>query len=100
MRSLLQQRGAKTNYRFPCLLAPQGGAQHPTFAPGSSKVAAGDFSGGSVVESEPADAGDTGRIPDTGGSHTLQGNKVPVPQLFACIISPGAATAGLVCWDY
>lgn len=33
LRSLLQQRGAKTNYRFPCLLAPQGGAQHPTSAP-------------------------------------------------------------------
>lgn len=51
---------------FTCILLP-GGAQHPTFAPDplpfapvSSKVAIGDFSGGSVVENEPANAGITG----------------------------------------
>ena len=51
-------------------------------------MAVGDFSGGSVVENEPADAGDTGWTPDTGRSHMLQGNKVPVPQLFSLYYKP------------
>ena len=46
-------------------------------------MAVRDFSGGSVVENEAANAGDTGWVPDTGRSHMLQGNKVPVPQLFS-----------------
>ena len=71
-----------------CLLPKVGSAPYfcswpSTFAPGSSKVAVRDFSGGSVVENEPANAGDTGWISDTGRSHMLQGNKVPAPQLFS-----------------
>ena len=33
-----------------------------------------DFSGGPVVKNLPANAGDTGTIPDLGRSHMLQGN--------------------------
>ena len=33
-----------------------------------------DFPGGSVVENPPANAGDTGLIPDLVRSHMLQGN--------------------------
>ena len=34
-----------------------------------------DFPGGSVVQNPPANAGDTGSIPDPGRSHMLQGNQ-------------------------
>ena len=36
------------------------------------KDSAGDFPGGAVVESPPADAGDVGSYPGLGGSHMLR----------------------------
>ena len=33
-----------------------------------------DVRGGSMVKKPPADAGDTGSIPDLGGSHVLRSN--------------------------
>ena len=40
-----------------------------------------DFSGGPVVGSLPANAGDVGSVPDPGIFHIPQANKVHVPQL-------------------
>ena len=41
----------------------------------------GDFHGGPVVRSHPANAGDTGSIPSSGRSHMPQNNKAHAPQL-------------------
>ena len=48
----------------------------------------GGFPGGAVVKNPPANARDTGLIPDPGRSHTLWSNEAPAPQL----LSPRAAT--------
>ena len=48
------------------------------------------FPGGSVVKNLPANAGDTGLIPDWGRSHLPQSNKAPEPQLRACALKPGS----------
>ena len=39
------------------------------------------FPGGSVLKNLPANAGDTGLIPDPGRSHTPRSNKARAPQL-------------------
>ena len=62
-----------------------------TFTPaaGSASVAFlniksnGGFPGGAVVESLPANAGDTGSSPGLGGSHTPRGNWAREPQLLS-----------------
>ena len=41
------------------------------------------FPGGAVVESLPADAGDTGSSPGLGGSHMLRSNEAREPQLLS-----------------
>ena len=41
----------------------------------------GDFHGGPVVRSHPANAGDTGSTPSSGRSHMPQNNKAHAPQL-------------------
>ena len=41
------------------------------------------FPGGAVVESPPANAGDTGSCPGTGGSHMLWSNWAREPQLLS-----------------
>ena len=41
------------------------------------------FPGGSVVKNLPANAGDTGSIPDLGRSHVPGGNSTPAPQLLS-----------------
>ena len=43
----------------------------------------GGFPGGAVVESLPADAGDTGSGPGPGGSHMLWSNWAREPQLLS-----------------
>ena len=40
----------------------------------SKKISFGGFPGGTVVESLPANAGDTGSSPGLGGSHMLRSN--------------------------
>ena len=40
----------------------------------------GGFPGGLVVETLPANAGDTGSIPAPGRSYRARGNRVPAPQ--------------------
>ena len=50
------------------------------------KIPHGDFPGGPVVESPPANAGDMGSIPGLGSSHTLQENCV------SQLLSPQVAT--------
>ena len=47
------------------------------------KSLAEGFLGGSVVKNLPASTGDMGSIPGLGGSHMLQGNQAPVPQLLS-----------------
>ena len=57
--------------------------------------------GGSVVETPPADAGDTGSIPGPGRSHMLWSNQACAPQLLGLcsgaqelqLLSPPAANA-------
>ena len=58
------------------------------------------FPGGSVVKNLPANAGDTGLIPDPGRSHTPRSNKARPPQLNLCfsswelqVLSPYSTTA-------
>ena len=41
------------------------------------------FPRGSVVKNPPANAGDTGSIPDSGRSHTLWNSYARVPQLLS-----------------
>ena len=43
-----------------------------------------DFPGHSEVGSPPANAGDTGSIPDPGGLHIPQDSRVHMPQLLSC----------------
>ena len=43
----------------------------------------GGFPGGAVVESLPANAGDTGSSPGLGGSHMPRSNKARAPQLLS-----------------
>ena len=43
----------------------------------------GGFPGGAVVESLPANAGDTGSSPGLGRSHMLWSNQARVPQLLS-----------------
>ncbi|KAJ8789312.1 hypothetical protein J1605_021839 [Eschrichtius robustus] len=47
------------------------------------KVIKGGFPGGAVVESLPADAGDTGLSPGLGGSHMPRSNWAREPQLLS-----------------
>ena len=56
-----------------------------------SKSKSRDFPGGSVVETPPAKAGDTGSVPDLGGSHVPQSTYVHVFQ------SLGAETTESMC---
>ena len=59
-----------------------------------------DFPGGAVVESSPANAGDTGSIPGPGRSHMPRSNSACVPQLLSLcsrarkpqLLSPCATT--------
>ena len=59
------------------------------------------FPGGSVVESLPANAGDTGSSPGLGGSHMPRSNKAHAPRLPSLcsrareprLLSPSATTA-------
>ena len=59
-----------------------------------------DFPGGAVVESPPANAGDTGLSPGLGRSHMPQSNKAHAPQLLSLrsrarkpqLLSPCATT--------
>ena len=59
-----------------------------------------DFSGGTVVESPPASAGDTGSIPGRGRSHMPLSNEARAPQLLSLrsrarapqLLSPHATT--------
>ena len=46
-----------------------------------SEIKSGDFPGGAVVSKPPASAGDSGSIPDPGGSHVLWSNQAREPQL-------------------
>ena len=46
-----------------------------------------DFPGGPMVKNPPANAGDTGSVPDQGRFHMLQSNSACAPQL----LSPSAA---------
>ena len=56
----------------------------------------GDFSGGSVVENLPANAGDVGSVPYLEKSHMLLGNLACAPQL----LSPCTATSeGCAPWS-
>ena len=48
-----------------------------------AKINCRGFPGGSVVKNLPANAGDMGSVSDVGGSHMLQSNKAPVPQLLS-----------------
>ena len=48
-----------------------------------NKVVEWGFPGGAVVESLPANAGDTGSSPGLGGSHMLQSNWAREPQLLS-----------------
>ena len=47
-----------------------------------------DFSGGAVVMSPPANAGDTGSSPGPGRSHMLQSNLAHAPQLLSPCLEP------------
>ena len=47
------------------------------------KYEVGGFPGGAVVESLPADAGDTGSSPGLGGSHMPRNNWAREPQLLS-----------------
>ena len=52
------------------------------------------FPGGSVVKNPPANAGDTGSIPDPGRSHVLWGNQAGMQQpLSWCPRAQGTKTA-------
>ena len=52
-----------------------------------------DFPGGAAVTNPPVKAEDTDLIPGPGGSHMLQGNWVPLPQLLnPMCLEPCAAT--------
>ena len=61
-----------------------------------------DLPGGSVVKKPPADAGDTGLVPDLGRFHMLQSNYAWEPQLLSLcsrawelqLLSPCATTSG------
>ena len=48
---------------------------------GSIEINTTGFLGSSVVKNPPANAGDTGLIPDLGRSHVPQGNQACGPQL-------------------
>ena len=48
-----------------------------------SKPVIGGFPGGAVVESPPADAGDTGSSPGLGGSHMPRSDWAREPQLLS-----------------
>ena len=107
LRSLLQQRGAITNNRFTCIFVPQGGAQHPTFAPdpllllqflqkwqlGTSLVVQWwkmslpmqELQVGFLIQEDPT---------------CCRATKSPCHKYSACTISPGTATTELVCWNY
>ena len=47
------------------------------------------FPGGSVVKNLPASAGDTGLIPDPGGSHGMQATKPMSHSYPVCALEPG-----------
>ena len=49
----------------------------------SHKTLLEDFPGGAVVKNLPANAGDTGSIPDPGRSYMPQSNEAPGPQLLS-----------------
>ena len=51
------------------------------------------FPGGSVVKSLPANAGDTGSIPDPGRSHVLGGNICPYATTTEATCPPSEACA-------
>ena len=63
-------------------------------------MSARGFLHGSVVKNLPANAGDTGSVPDQGRSHMLRSNKAHVPQLLSLcsrtlelqLLSPWTAT--------
>ena len=57
------------------------------------KKKAGDFFGGSVVKYPPANAGDTGLIPDEGRSHMLWGNWARALEPELQLLSPHVAAA-------
>ena len=52
------------------------------------------FPGGAVVESLPADAGDTGSSPGLGGSHMLRSNWPRGPQLLSLRVWSLCSAAG------
>ena len=54
----------------------------------------GGFPGGAVVESLPANAGDTGSSPGLGGSHVPQGNWAREPQLLSLHVWSLCSAAG------
>ena len=68
---------------------------------GTLECQAQGFPGGSAVKNLPVHAGDTGLIPDPGGSHVLCGNEARVLQLLSLcsraqelhLLSSHAATA-------
>ena len=54
------------------------------------------FPGGSVVKNPPANARDTGAIPDLGRSHMPQSNAAHEPQLLGCAQEPRSSS----CWAH
>ena len=57
------------------------------------------FPGGSVVRSQPANAGDIGSIPGLGRFHMLQSNKAHAPTMQPMLQSPGATDTELTCYN-
>ena len=55
-------------------------AVSPKTLPGFVRSQGLDFPGGPVVKNLPADAGDTGLIPDPGRPHMLGNNQALAPQ--------------------
>ncbi|KAJ8793713.1 hypothetical protein J1605_003524 [Eschrichtius robustus] len=68
----------------------------------NQRISERDFPGGTVVESPPANAGDTGSSPGPGRPHMLQSNWAHAPQLLSLqpqLLSPRATTTEAVCLE-
>ena len=57
------------------------------------------FPGGSVVKNLPANAGETGLIPDLGRSHMPRSNEAHEPQLLSLAQEPGSCNEKPPQWE-